>query len=255
MNSSQVRAKARMAMKRREEEIENEEMEGGELNLVPYLDIVTNIMLFLLATITAGFILGNIDSALPEYSSGGAAGNQDDSDKPLGLIIQISSDKMTLFGTGVTPGDPGSAAHPFVEISNKLHAPEYDFDCTDRGKPTEKCYGALNKAATQIIQDRYKGLYPLTIAKDPDTGKKGPLCQVPDKTGKMETHDASDCRPNGATQVIMLADPEIPYHVVVGVMDALRENQEVDPATKKPKYDAPDNILFPEMIFGTGVQQ
>ena len=47
-------------MKRREEEIEQEEMEGGELNLVPYLDIVTNVMLFLLATVTSGLILGNI---------------------------------------------------------------------------------------------------------------------------------------------------------------------------------------------------
>ena len=57
MNSAQVSAKARMEMKRREEEIEQEEMEGGELNLVPYLDIVTNVMLFLLATVTSGLIL------------------------------------------------------------------------------------------------------------------------------------------------------------------------------------------------------
>ena len=69
MNAAQVRAKARLAMKRREEQIEDEEMEAGELNLVPYLDIVTNVMLFLLATVTSGLILGNINSALPQYSS------------------------------------------------------------------------------------------------------------------------------------------------------------------------------------------
>ncbi len=37
MNASQVRAKARAAMRRRAEEIEQEEIEGGEINLVPYL--------------------------------------------------------------------------------------------------------------------------------------------------------------------------------------------------------------------------
>ena len=57
MNAAQVKAKARMAVKRREEHVEDEEMESGELNLVPYLDIVTNIMLFLLATVTSGLIL------------------------------------------------------------------------------------------------------------------------------------------------------------------------------------------------------
>ena len=52
MNAAQVRARARMAMKRREEEIELEEIEGGELNLVPYLDIITNVVLFLLASVS-----------------------------------------------------------------------------------------------------------------------------------------------------------------------------------------------------------
>ena len=31
---------------------EQEEIEGGEINLIPYLDIVTNLMLFLLASMT-----------------------------------------------------------------------------------------------------------------------------------------------------------------------------------------------------------
>ncbi len=252
MNAAQVRAKARMAMKRREEEIETEEIEGGELNLVPYLDIVTNIMLFLLATITAGFILGNIDSALPEYSNGSSAGNNDDSEKPLGLIIQVSPDKMVLFATGIIEGH-GSLKDPFIEIPNKKKAPEYDFDCVTKDKTTQ-CYNALNKVATQIVQEHYKGLAPLTIAKDKATGKKGPACQIPNKDGQLQEHDLTDCRPNGATQVIMLADPEIPYHVVIGVMDALRENREQNDK-KEPRYTYPDNILFPELIFGTGIQQ
>jgi hypothetical protein len=46
VNAAQVRARARMAMRAREEEIEQDEIEGGELNLVPYLDIITNVVLF-----------------------------------------------------------------------------------------------------------------------------------------------------------------------------------------------------------------
>ena len=41
-----------------------EEMENGELNLIPYLDIVTNLTLFLLATVSAGLILVQIDTTL-----------------------------------------------------------------------------------------------------------------------------------------------------------------------------------------------
>ncbi|MEO7734518.1 MAG: hypothetical protein ABIY55_26415, partial [Kofleriaceae bacterium] len=41
-------------------------MESGELNLIPYLDMVTNLMLFLLASVSAGIILTQIDTTLPD---------------------------------------------------------------------------------------------------------------------------------------------------------------------------------------------
>ena len=47
-------------------QIEQEEIESGELNLIPYLDIVTNLMLFLLASVSAGLILAQIDTTLPD---------------------------------------------------------------------------------------------------------------------------------------------------------------------------------------------
>lgn len=45
---------ARLAAKMRKlrEDHEDEEMENGELNLVPYLDIVTNVIMFLMMTTT-----------------------------------------------------------------------------------------------------------------------------------------------------------------------------------------------------------
>ena len=65
-SAQRVRAKARAAIKKREDDIEQDEIESGELNLIPYLDMVTNLMLFLLASVSAGLILVQIDSTLPD---------------------------------------------------------------------------------------------------------------------------------------------------------------------------------------------
>ena len=54
LSAQRVRAKTRAAIKRREDLIAQDEMESGELNLIPYLDMVTNLMLFLLASVSAG---------------------------------------------------------------------------------------------------------------------------------------------------------------------------------------------------------
>ena len=60
-SAHRVRSKTRAAVKRREDDIVWDELESGELNLIPYLDMVTNLMLFLLASVSAGIILVQID--------------------------------------------------------------------------------------------------------------------------------------------------------------------------------------------------
>ena len=72
-SAQRVRSKTRAAIKRREEIIEQEEMESGELNLIPYLDMVTNLMLFLLASISAGLLLVQIDTTLPDKGAPAAS--------------------------------------------------------------------------------------------------------------------------------------------------------------------------------------
>ena len=72
----QVRSKSRFAVRRREEDVEEEEIQSGEINLIPYLDIVTNLMLFLLASVSAGILLGQLNTMLPDrafYSKVGKA--------------------------------------------------------------------------------------------------------------------------------------------------------------------------------------
>ena len=69
MTRSQVRA----ATRRMRDHVEEIEEEAGELNLVPYMDIVTNIIIFLLASVVNQVALGNINVSVPTISQGGGA--------------------------------------------------------------------------------------------------------------------------------------------------------------------------------------
>jgi len=51
----------RTKLRKIREQAEELAEEGGELNLIPYLDIVTNVIMFLLATITFAAALGDIN--------------------------------------------------------------------------------------------------------------------------------------------------------------------------------------------------
>lgn len=219
MNLAQVRAKARMAMKRREEEIETEEIEGGELNLVPYLDIVTNIMLFLLASVTTGLLVGVINSTLPEYKDPDAAGsssNQAQEEAKLQLVVAVTKGELIMFSLS---GQEGTLAAPKVKIPAKVESREYDF-------------AKLTEAAKEIVTRR--GWDKLRLL---DTTGEKPVCLGPDKAPlPMES-----CRPPGATEVFLMVDGEIPYATVIQAMDAIRAT--------------PDGALqlFPGIIFSSGV--
>ena len=101
-SAQRVRSKTRAAVQRREDEVEQEEIESGELNLIPYLDMVTNLMLFLLASVSAGLILvadrhhaARQGAAVDASVSPAAAANPDD--QPLKLVVSITRDRMILW--------------------------------------------------------------------------------------------------------------------------------------------------------------
>lgn len=194
MNASQVKAKARAAVKRREELLEEEEMESGELNLVPYLDIVTNIMLFLLATITSGLILGNINSALPEYAeSAGVAANQNpDTEPPIQLVVAVTKPELLVFSIS---GQEGDINNPKARIKAIKPGEEYDF-------------AKLTEVTAEIVKRRW-----------PDKG----------------------ARPPKSTEVVLMADAEVPYHAIVSAMDAIRNDKD-------------GMLLFPDVLFSVGIQ-
>src|ERR1022692_3435340 len=66
MTRSQVRA----ATRRMRDHVEEIEEEAGELNLVPYMDIVTNIIIFLLASVVNQVALGNVNVTVPVSAPG-----------------------------------------------------------------------------------------------------------------------------------------------------------------------------------------
>jgi biopolymer transport protein ExbD len=79
-------------------------MDGGEdmseINLVPYLDIITNILLFLLVTVSSIVAVGNIDVAAPQYAVSSAQKKQDEKKKTeFNPTIIITNKGFTVSGT------------------------------------------------------------------------------------------------------------------------------------------------------------
>jgi biopolymer transport protein ExbD len=94
---------------------------GGELNIVPFLDIITNVLMFVLATISVTFT-ATVDTYPPRAGSGARAPTT----PTLGLTVLIVPDGFSLKARGgnVAPGcnDTG----PGLAIPKKDG--DYDYD-------------------------------------------------------------------------------------------------------------------------------
>src|ERR1700733_12061416 len=83
--------------------------EAGELNVVPYLDIIMNILMFVLASVSVSFV-GTVDTTPPSLSGG--RGRADGASKALNLTAYIVAGGVSLKTSGgnIAPGcnDTGS---------------------------------------------------------------------------------------------------------------------------------------------------
>jgi len=266
-SAQRVRTKTRAAIKRREDNIEMDEMESGELNLIPYLDIVTNLTLFLLSTLAAGLILVQIDTTLPDKQTAPPPVTQppatNPDDQPLKLVVSITRDRAILWSISGLEGSLNTPKQVFQRtgLDGQVCDGAYMCESNSCDAATQRCvpsrdepapvfdYRALNNAMFEIANRRYAG-----------------------KLRKAETY-----------QAILMADGAIPYSTIVSVMGAMRcklpeLGKEVtrcalpteDPALKKAKdpiapngklfdtsrapYDPKTMALFHDILFSSGFE-
>ncbi len=120
-----TRRQVKAAMRKLREANEEIEEEGGEINLVPYMDIVTNIIIFLLASVVNQVPLGNINVSLPSISNGGGASNQDappPEKPPLNLTVTVGATGFIIAGSGnVLPPIPKlDGKYDYKALTKKL---------------------------------------------------------------------------------------------------------------------------------------
>lgn len=86
-----------------------EEEEGGELNIVPYLDILMNLIIFMLLSMTGLAAFGILNVNAPTFG-GPSAGVADPSEQPkLLLSVLVSKKGFFVAGAGAVLGEQGNA--------------------------------------------------------------------------------------------------------------------------------------------------
>ncbi len=159
----------------------------GELNIVPYLDILMNLIMFMLLSITGLAAFGILNVSAPSYG-GPSASAQDDNDKPkLLLSVLVSKKGFYVAGAGGILGPQSGSVNP-AEVPPTL---------------PRKADGTYDYAALTAQLVGVKKEFPTE------------------------------------TKVIIGAEADIPYEVVVGTMDAVRES----PAPER-------KVLFPDVTLG-----
>jgi biopolymer transport protein ExbD len=145
---SGLTSRGRRRLRAERERLEEESEETTELNLVPYLDIVTNILMFLIVTITTMLTVGNLEVLVPEYSqSASVSQKKSDQEKPpLNLTVTITGKGFTVAtSTGVMYENNIPDKLPTVP---RAASGQYDFDGLQKLLATVK---RLNEKEEQAI--------------------------------------------------------------------------------------------------------
>src|SRR5260370_21756212 len=88
-----------------------EELDFGELNIVPYLDILMNLIIFMLLSMTGLAIFGTLNVNAPNYGSAAVAPPQSNTPKLL-LSVLISKRGFFVAGTGAVLGQQAEGQAP-----------------------------------------------------------------------------------------------------------------------------------------------
>ncbi len=124
----------------------DESEEAGELNIVPFLDIITNVMMFVLASISVTFTV-TLDANAPRSSKGGVQ-QKPLNDDSLNLTVIIGTDGYFIKAKGGSIG-PGCR-----EGSSAVAIPR--IDAAGEGNEGNKKYDAVGlQKCLRYVKDKY----------------------------------------------------------------------------------------------------
>ncbi len=152
----------------------------GELNIVPYLDILMNLIIFILLSMSGLAAFGILNVNAPTYGGGGGGGSNDAPE--LLLTVAISKKGFYVAAQGaVLPGQETATA-------------------PGEGSPT--------------IPNKGDGTYDYV-------GLTEKMKQV--KSAVKQMIDEGKVSPTSDSKVIIAAETDTQYEIIVGAMDATRE--------------------------------
>jgi biopolymer transport protein ExbD len=118
--------------------------EGGELNIIPFLDIIVNILIFVLATVAVTFT-ASIETTPP--ASRGSGVRSEVQSEALNLTIFIVNDGFSLKASGgnIAPGCQGAGPGISVPSVNGKYDYEALTQCATRLKSASPDYQDENQ--------------------------------------------------------------------------------------------------------------
>lgn len=122
----------------------------GELNIVPFLDIVVNLIMFLLATTEAVLLISQIESDLPKIARGRSKG---DVQTPLNLNVTVTDGGVIVSGSG------GKLARGCTGIDTGR-----DLTVPKKGKDYD--WTGLTECVARVKQ-QYGSEHSVTVSADP----------------------------------------------------------------------------------------
>ena len=276
-NAQQVRTKQRAAVRRREEDVEQMELEGGEINLIPYLDIVTNLLLFVLASVSAGMILGQINTTLPDRSQSATPQNPDikPDDLPLRVVVSVTKDRIILWSFSGLEGTISQPKATFPRIGKEGEPCDGEYMCESNkcDSTSRTCCGTTrtSKCPAPPTPENPQWVYDFR-------GLNKALFEIANR------RYGNKVRKKITYQAVLMPDDSVPYGTIVSVMGAMRclmpelgkesvtcmlptdderlkkAQDPIDPIgrvydTDRAPYDPNKMALFQDVVFSPGVVQ
>ena len=125
-----------------------------ELNIIPFLDIVVNLIMFLLITTEAVLLISQIESDLPKIARGRGKGGEVST--PLNLNVTVTGKGVIVTGSGgkLAPGCERTEPGGSITVA-KTRDGKYDWkaltDCADRVKKAFPTEDSVTVSADPIV--------------------------------------------------------------------------------------------------------